>query len=269
MNRLVVVMVAVLGAVAHAQDEDAGVPVEVPPVVDAGVPVAAAPVVPGAVVAPERPSAHERRRGSIGFGFLGTTSILRSVPTVGLDPTTGRPTSVSQYATVPMLGIRYWPVRYRIGMELGVGFMFSSAAAAMNGTPVGQTNDSTEFVGHLSLPIALGSTEHIIFFVAPEFRAGHSSAKSSGGSGTPDFAWSFDASLKGGVEIFFSFIGLDNLSVEAGVRVGVMHEFRSATVSSPLQPETFNTTSLTRFATSLVANPWELFTSTLAARYYF
>ena len=82
-------------------------------------------------------------------------------------------------------------------------------------------------------------------------------------------ASTFELSLKGGVEIFFSFIGLDNLSIEAGVRAGLVHELRSLVQVLPLQGETTAVFTQTRFSTSLIANPWDLFTSTLAARYYF
>jgi hypothetical protein len=85
----------------------------------------------------------------------------------------------------------------------------------------------------------------------------------------PATATTLDLSVKGGVEIFFSFIGLPNLSIEAGVRAGVVHEVRSTVTVRPLQGDVVTSSSETRFATTLVANPWDLFTSTLAARYYF
>lgn len=86
----------------------------------------------------------------------------------------------------------------------------------------------------------------------------------------PLLSMTWEASLRAGVEIFFSFIGLPNLSLEAGVRAGLTHELRTFTSSAPLGGmEREGRRTLTRFTTSLVANPWDLFTSTLSARYYF
>lgn len=282
MNRLVCLVGLVLASFVRAQEADAGVveppPVQVPvPVpVPAVAPVAPTPPAPApapAVASPApRPSARDRRLGSFGFGFLGTTSVLRSRPIINQDPFTGRPTTTEQRSTVPVLGVRWWTPWQRLGLELGVGVMVSTTSAEQvvaNGLDLTPGPETFEWVVHASAPLVLGSTEHMIFFVAPEVRAARSSITTGGGMATPDFAWTVDFSAKAGVEIFFSFIGLDNLSIEAGVRLGLTHEFRSSTLSTPLQPERFNTSTSTRFATSLVANPWDLFTSTLAARYYF
>lgn len=289
MNRLVSVVGLLLASFVQAQDADAAVaeppvPLQAPVAPAAAAPVPVAPIAPATIapapVAPApvvaspavRPSARDRRLGSFGFGFLGTASVLRSTPVTSLDPFTGRPTSIEQRTTVPMLGVRWWTPWQRLGLELGVGVMVSTSTSEQvvaNGLDLTPGPETFEWVAHASAPLVLGSTEHIIFFVAPELRAARSSAMTSGGMETPSFAWTVDFGARAGVEIFFSFIGLDNLSIEAGVRLGLTHEYRSSTVSTPLQPERFNTTSTTRFATSLVANPWDLFTSTLAARYYF
>ncbi len=275
MNRLVMMAAVVLATLVHAQDLDAGVPEAIPARQPLAVPRADAapvPVLPAAVTPAPRPSARERRLGSVGFGFLGTASVLRSVVSPVQDPFTGRVSLTDQRTTVPVLGVRWWTPWYRLGLELGVGVMVSTSTAEQvvpNGLDLTPGPETFEWVVHASAPLVLGSTEHVIFFVAPEVRGARSTSKLSGGTGTPDFAWTFDFSAKAGVEIFFSFIGLDNLSIEAGVRVGLSHEYRSNVITNPLQPDRFNTNSTTRFATSLVANPWDLFTSTLAARYYF
>lgn len=263
MNLMTAMVVAVL-----AQSEDAGVVVE-PMISDAGTVVVAPPApaptpAPVVVTPPAKPSARERRLGSVGFGFLGTTTVAQarlSSPSMETRP-------VFTTTTVPLLGVRWWTPNPRIGFEVGFGAMVTT----YDGTEqqvIAATPTTAEFAWHASLPIVLGSTEHVIFFVAPELRVGHSTWTVKNEVGTPPNGWTIEASAKGGVEIFFSFIGLDNLSVEAGIRAGVTHQVRTSYTTSPLQPETASTISQTRFSTNLVANPWDLFTSTLAARYYF
>lgn len=260
-------MLTVVVLVALSQSEDAGVVVVEPVVVDAGVVAPAAAPVPAPVVAVvEKPSARERRLGSLGFGFLGTTNVLQAR---FVAPITS-PTPVFNTTTVPLIGVRWWTPAYRLGLEFGFGAMVIATDSSEPQSMFAANSPTTlEFAWHASMPIVLGSTEHIIFFVAPEFRVGHSTWTMKNEMGTPPNAWTVEASAKGGVEIFFSFIGLDNLSIEAGIRAGLTHQVRTSYSTSPLQSETPGTLSMTRFSTNLVANPWDLFTSTLAARYYF
>lgn len=268
MNMLTVVVLVTLaqsedaGVVVEPVNNDAGV-VEVAPVA-APAPVAAAPVSPVVVVA--RPSARERRLGSLGFGFLGTTNVLQAR---FIAPGLGGTAQLFNTTTVPLLGLRWWTPEYRLGLEFGFGAMVTATDSSEPQAMVGATPTTLEFAWHASMPVVLGSTEHIIFFVAPEVRVGHSTWTVKNEMGTPPNGWTVEVSAKGGVEIFFSFIGLDNLSIEAGIRAGLTHQVRTNYASSPLQAEAPITNSLTRFSTNLVANPWDLFTSTLAARYYF
>lgn len=246
-------LLVVAGAVSARAQDDAGVPrdLELPPPM---------------IVKPAPPAARERMLNTWGFGFLGTGAVLKAQPDMTTFPL---PT---QRTTVPLLGVRWWTPFRRLGLELGVGAMVAgshSDVATPFGMPAGDGPSTTEFLFHFSAPIVLGSTEHVIVFIAPEARAGFSRFQPDSSEAGVVTATTLDFSLKGGVEIFFSFIGLDNLSIEAGIRAGVVHEQRSIVTSLPLQGNQVSTSSQTRFATSLIANPWDLFTSTLAARYYF
>ncbi len=281
MSRRLSLLIALLGSgLAAAQEatdagvSDAGVPevavvapvvtpvaAPAPPARELGPPPAAAEVTP--------PSARTRMLNTWGFGFLGTGSVLKAVPTIIPTPTGFQQ---ADHATVPLLGVRWWTPAKVLGLELGVGAMVSGSYSdqpMMAGGAVGEGPASTELLFHLSAPLVLGSTQHTIIFVAPEARAGLSRLQPDATGSGVITATTFDFSLKAGVEIFFSFIGLSNLSIEAGVRAGLVHEFRQSSRSQPLQPDVVSTQSQTRFATSLIANPWDLFTSTLAARYYF
>jgi hypothetical protein len=265
MRALVMVMM-LLSLVAHAQSESASAS-------DAGVTVPAEfspPPAPKVAAPAAAVVARERMLNTWGFGFLGTGSVFKATP--DFVPTTfGTPTQIDR-STVPLLGVRWWTPLRRLGLELGVGAMVSAAhadVAMQPGAPIGDGPDSTEFLFHLSVPVALASTQHTIVFIAPEARAGFSRFQPDASGAGVLTATTLDFSLKAGVEIFFSFIGLDNLSIEAGVRAGLVYEAREFVTSRPLQPDLVQVISRTRFATSLVANPWDLFTSTLAARYYF
>jgi hypothetical protein len=256
-----------LSAQALAQDQYTGGVVEEP--VDRPPEVRPAPA-PVTVVAK---TARERMKGRVGFGFLGTAPVLQAdndTPSM-----TTFPPSVStpfKRVSVPMLGVRWWtPVQW-LGLEVGLGAMISASGSDIptaNGSNITDGPTTTELLFHFSAPLALASTEHTIVFIAPELRIGRST-ETTGDPRNALLSMTYDVSLKAGVEIFFSFINLPNLSLEAGVRAGVIHELRTFPISAPLSgPVQEGRRTETRFATSLVANPWDLFTSTLAARYYF
>ena len=238
---------------------------QTPEMVEPVVPPKAEGVPPPMVTQPAPLSARDRMLGTWGFGFLGTGSVLKAAVDQGTF------TQPTLRTTVPLLGVRWWTPWRRLGLEVGVGVMVSGSHNDLPTQlmPAGDGPATTEFLFHFSAPVVLGSTQHVIVFIAPEARAGFSRFQPDGSGAGVVTASTLDFSLKGGVEIFFSFIGLPNLSIEAGVRAGVVHELRATVTTLPLEGDRVSTSSETRFATTLVANPWDLFTSTLAARYYF
>jgi len=242
---------------AFAQDADAGV---APEVIDAGI------VSPP----PAALTARQRRAGNLGVGFLGTVPVLRAMESTTTGTSPGPITITDARATVPMIGVRWWSYGSLIGVELGIGFMYSegqhdsSSASSMN---VSQYPITMEFVGHAALPLSIVSTENVIIFVSPEFRLGNSS-RAARAAAKPDVAWTIDAGLRAGIEIFFGFIGIDRLSLEIAARIGVTHEIRTLTTQAALD-EIVDTTHLTRISTSLMGNPWDIVTSAFALRYYF
>lgn len=241
-------------------------PPEAPPPAEAA-PVPAAPppaVVPAAPAPAEPPSARTRLLGGWSFGFLGGMPVLRGAPAMNAQ---GQ--SVN-YATVPVLGVRWWTPWRLLGLEFGVGAMVSGGSATGSptfGAPSGPAD--VEVLFHVSAPIAFASTPNTILFVAPEARFGFGITDASGTGGGSSDAYTLNFGVRAGAELFFGLIGLPNLSLEAGVRVGVAHEWRAYYAQTGPSRWQVLTTSQTRFATSLVANPWDLFTSTLAAHYYF
>jgi hypothetical protein len=268
-KRVFISAAALLAAGAFAQSDPAGA--EAPAATPASAEPAKPIEPPPAAKAPiEPPSARDRLGSSFGIGFLGTANVFKAQPEQAFGA--GGVLTLVQRTTVPIVGVRWWTPLRRLAVELGVGAMVSGSHSdlpQMLGGPVGDGPATTEMLAHLSAPLMLASTRHTILFVAPEFRVGLSRFQPDASGDGVLTALTIDASLKAGVEIFFSFLGLDNLSIEAGVRAGMAYEARYTVTSRPLEPITTAVSSQTRFTTSLVANPWDLFTSTLAARYYF
>ncbi len=240
-------------SLAAAQDIDAGV--LAPPPAKAPAPVL---------------TARQRRAGAFGVGFLGTVPVLRAVDSTTEGTAPGPITITDTRVTVPMIGVRWWSYGALVGVELGLGFMYSEGrrdTSSSSSVTVSQYPTTAEFVGHVALPLSIVSTEHVIVFASPEFRLGNSSRTAQMGT-KPDVAWTIDAGLRAGIEIFFGFIGIDRLSLEIAARIGVTHEIRTLTTPAALDNIT-DTTHLTRVSTSLMGNPWDIVTSAFALRYYF
>jgi hypothetical protein len=157
-----------------------------------------------------------------------------------------------------MLGARTWFKGTRVGLELGLGVMVSSTVSS---------SDSVSVVGLAAVPIALVSAQHVIVYVAPELRSGFTVTNSSLLTGTSS---NLELGARGAVELFFGFIGVPALSLEAGIRVGAARQASSSTSPSPLGMDTVNSKSETyRFTTSLAGDVGSLVASTLSLKYYF
>lgn len=252
--RLLVIALLSTSSLAFAQEE----PTPPPPPIEAQ-PKALVAEPPVAKMLPPPPTARERRGGTIGVGYLGLSSMqplgvsLGGLGGLGLTRT-----------QVPLLGIRYWFRGARIGVDLGAGAMFSTGMESLQF----QSSPSVQIVGHIGMPIAVASTQHVIVLLAPEFRAGFSTT-TSGGSNEATGSL-LELAMRGGVELFFSFIGVPELSLEAAIRVGVAREAQGFSFISPLGPGG-GTTSFEsfRFSTSLSGDAGSIIASSLALKYYF
>jgi hypothetical protein len=252
----------------------------------AAAPAAAAPAAaPVAAPAPPPPpppamAAHEGGLdrdmwiGHLGIGWLGT----RQVPIGALAA--GAP-AIAQIGT-PIIGARYW-LNPNIGIDAGLGFFTSSGSQTVENAGVSVSTDKasqTSFVLHGGVPIALGlEGKHYSFQITPELDFGFST-----GSSAPAAAPAPKSSLSGlmlqmgaraGAEIFFGFIGIPALSLEGSV--GLFLSYQSAKVSTDAYvnagglgvPATSFKDSTLLIGTSAMNNPWQIFTSNVAARYYF
>jgi hypothetical protein len=186
----------------------------------------------------------------IGFGWFG----LSDIPVGG----GGGDDAVS----APVLGIRWWmgaplgPFR-TWGIDLGVGLARSS-----RDTPAGDVT-RTGLLLHGGMPLAVSVSRHVAIEFIPELDLGF--ARGEEGDGTDLGGTYFQLGGRAGAEVFFGFIGLPQLALEASVGIAVRREERTE------QPPGGDESSAiaTSFGTTVRNQPWDIFRSSVAARYYF
>jgi hypothetical protein len=191
-----------------------------------------------------------------GIGYMGRR-------TININPT-GAPATVD----APIIGVRYW-LDPLIGIDAGLGLLFSGGS-----TKVGDTSTDlqgyTVFMLHGGVPLALAGSKHFSFQVIPELNFGIASSKTTpaapGGQGSDLSGIHFDIGARAGGEIQFGFIGIPELSLQAGVGVALSYDRAKITPPGGGAATSVNTTSL---GTSVGNNPWNIFTSNIAALYYF
>lgn len=212
--------------------------------------------------------ASERVKGALGFGFFGTVKSAFESPVTS-----------AQSISVPLLGARYWtPLAFglvkRVGVELAGGVMLASSdveAPGPAGPVVTKGLTARGLSLHVGVPFVFGGGEHMLVSLAPELRVTAFDLINPEAT-TPPLSMQVrnsgvtttDLGLRAGAELFFSFIGLPNLSVEASVRLGARWRDQRLYLNDFLFAQhTFE------LNTSLVNDPWDLFTGSVSAKYYF
>ncbi|HEX4339386.1 MAG TPA: hypothetical protein VH062_25945 [Polyangiaceae bacterium] len=215
---------------------------------------------PRARVAPGN-SEHDQFIGTLAIGYLGRRDMVvgcnggaESTQPGGAGCGGGR-----QTLNAPVIGIRYW-ITDLIGIDAGLGMAINS----LSGNNGNNRPSSTAFILHGGVPLALASAGHFTFEVIPEMNLGFSSWSMDGnGSGS---GFHFDIGARAGAEIHFGFIGIPQLSLQG--TVGLALAFDSSK-GNPAGGGASNSLSEVAFATSVQDNPWNIFTSNVAALYYF
>lgn len=222
----------------------------------------------------------ERWIGRVGIGFYGLHAIpLPQADANLIDPSD--PNSpfqlnlhdLSRTVTAPAVGIRYWFNR-DIGLDAAVGFWTyggSDKSTDPNGTRESELESRTAFLLHAGLPIVLGGGKHVSVQLTPGVSLGFAGGKwkpaATGGNLPPsvdESGFLFQIGTRIGAEVFFGFIGMPELALEGSL--GVYLQTQSGTASAG---NTEMTRSETMLATNNFNSPWDFFTSSLAARYYF
>jgi len=211
---------------------------------------------PGAPDAAADGTDHGKVVGRFGIGYMGRRSIL-------IDPA-ATPITVD----APVIGMRYW-LSPMLGIDAGLGLLFSSGSSKVGDTST-DLQGYTVFLLHGGVPLALAGSKHFSFQIIPEMNLGFaSSARPAGAAATDPTDLSgihFDLGARAGSEIQFGFIGIPELSLQAGVGVALAYDRVKV---SPPGGAPAQTVSLTQFGTSVGDNPWNIFTGNIAALYYF
>ncbi|HEY6081481.1 MAG TPA: hypothetical protein VIW29_21850 [Polyangiaceae bacterium] len=192
-------------------------------------------------------SDHDSVVGRLAIGYLGRNAIA-------LDATVGGAVTID----TPVIGIRYW-LSDMVGIDAGVGFGLTSGSASAMGVSADNPGWHA-FMLHGGVPLSLASAGHFSFQIVPELNVGM--AGSSGEMDVSESAFHFDIGARAGAEIHFGFIDVPQLSLQGSVGV------RMNIDSTSTDPGDFSTSSFS-VATTVGDNPWNIFTSNVAALYYF
>lgn len=219
---------------------------------------------------------HDMMVGRLAVGYLGRRNMLIG----GGDPVNPAPETVA----APVIGIRYW-IDQMVGLDVGLGFSLSGGSQSFTpdptvgtGTLTVDANTPTVFIVHAGLPLSLAQGDHYSFQIVPEMNVGFASRTVSPPPGTappvpPDLEHSglhFDIGARAGAEIHFGFMGIPQLSLQG--TVGLAYSMDNTSVTQPAYAtvqETKYEESQWALGTSVQDNPWNIFTSNVAALYYF
>jgi hypothetical protein len=198
---------------------------------------------------------HAQVVGKLGVGYLGYRTI-----TYGVDPGSAATASVE----APVIGVRYW-MDPDMGLDLGLGLAIASASATAEVGGDSTDVDAPQPLGivlHGGVPLALHSGRHFTFQVVPEMNIGYATNTTD----DPEISQSglhVDLGARVGAEIQFGFIGIPELSLQAGVGVGLAFDSQTAE-----QDDNSFSQSRTSFGTLTGENPWQIFQANVAALYY-
>jgi hypothetical protein len=203
--------------------------------------------------------------GSLGIGYLGRRSLLIASGIDIDDPTDIATAEVS----APVIGARYW-LNDMIGIDAGLGFLLSGGSVEVS-TPAG--DDETDVQGftalivHAGVPISLADSGHFSFQIVPELNVGFASSSVDGVGDAPDTdfdGFHLDVGARAGAEVHFGFIDIPQLSLQGSVGARFAYDKVGIEVGESSADRTTHSVG-----TTVGDNPWNIFTSNVAALYYF
>ena len=224
----------------------------------------------------EMPNDHQRLGGRLGVTYFDITDLPIANPVTSAGGATVLPSPLtSSTVSAPVVGVRYWVSR-RVGVDggLGIGLAGGSDQAVSNGQSTTISKTSTTGVAiHGGLPVALAEGRHYAFLVIPEMTLGFTTAtfKPSATPGVtaagPDQDLSgflFDIGVRVGAEIYFGFIGVPQLALQASVGLSYRRSVFKWSSNGSSSSDGTNT-----FGTNVNADPWAIFKDAVSATYYF
>ena len=127
---------------------------------------------------------------------------------------------------------------------------------------------SLAFALHGGVPLAFAHGKHYSFELIPELNAGFTSGTiKSAVATTPDVNLSgfrLDLGARVGAEIYFGFIGVPQLSLQASVGAYFTHQAWKVS-----QGATSESVTATTLGTTVQDAPWAIFVNNISALYYF
>jgi hypothetical protein len=198
------------------------------------------------------PTDHSRFVGDFAIGFLGVQSI-------GIANAAGAIDQVN----APVIGGRYW-LDEGMGIDAGIGFVFASSSAETGDTSVDNPQPAA-FILHGGVPFALADSQYFVFELIPELNIGFAGNTVNDGD-LKLRGFRLDIGARAGAEVHFGFIDIPQLSLQAGIGLNLAYTSVSATDETT---DTETSVSTTSFGTTVGNDPWDIFTSSISALYYF
>ncbi|MFC1641281.1 hypothetical protein ACFL5O_01140 [Myxococcota bacterium] len=217
-------------------------------------------------------SDHDAVVGRFALGYLGRRSMLVGA---GLAAETeGAAEQAVNTAHAPIIGLRYW-FTPMVGLDAGAGFSYEDGSSRTELTgdldedpPDAAVKDDLAGISTLMLhggvPLALAGAGHFSFQVVPELNVGFASRRVDGAPDREDSGFHIDIGVRAGAEIHFGFIDIPQLSLQGSV--GALYSLDS-TKTEVGGSESTRTRGL--LTTTVHDSPWYIFTSNVAALYYF
>ncbi len=211
---------------------------------------------------------HDKVVGSLGVGLLGSLQVRNLQPGSFADAP----------LNIAIIGARYW-LTDQFGLQVGAGF--NTISGTLKDDIPGNVDVETPTLwgvgGHVGVPISIYDDKHYNFLIIPEANLGYSTGRTKdnpnlgGDQGIEQSAWLVGVGAKIGAEVQFGFIDIPMLSLQG--TIGAQLNYRWAETESV---ETAGGNRVvTRAKWSLQGetlsydDPWDLFTSSIAALYYF
>lgn len=205
------------------------------------------------------PTNHSQFVGNFAIGFLGFRTLRIADGMGGSAP-----------VDAPVIGGRYW-LDQGMGIDAGLGLVLAGGSTTSDVGGMSTDTDQPQpaaFILHGGLPLALADSQYFVFELVPELNVGFAGNTIEQGAAGDLVLRGFhlDLGARAGAEIHFGFIDIPQLSLQAGVGLSFSYDRVSA------ENETANTTlstSQTRLGTTVGNNPWDIFSASVAALYYF
>ena len=214
-------------------------------------------------------SDHDQMVGRLAVGYMGRAGVPIATAAAGGGVGVGT-------VDAPTVGVRYW-IDQMIGIDVGLGIGMDGGSTTVD--PGGVSTDApghTAFLIHGGVPLSLASAGHFSFEIIPELNVGFASSTIKGvapapgqpaGPDTDLSGFLFDIGARAGAEIHFGFMGIPQLSLQGSV--GLLYAMQNTKATVKSNPEASTKTSSWGFQTTVNDNPWNIFTSNVAALYYF